>query len=99
MTNDLPESWIGTKREIEARDGMNEIGRDLKDRGRDVRFLGEEQDVRQEPREGLFGPDGLDRVALSVVEEVDPDERGGAILARQRQLAPERRAEAHGAPL
>src|SRR2546429_7468297 len=82
----LPESGVRPKREIEARNGLDEVRRDPEDRRRHVGFPGEEEDVWEQPREGLPGPEGLDGVSVPVTEKIDPDERRGAILSRQREL-------------
>src|SRR5207244_1607986 len=41
----------------------------------------------------------LDGVSIPVTEEIEADQRGGAILSRQRELPPERRAVTRGAAL
>src|SRR6266480_3182658 len=91
MVDDLPETGVEAKREVEARNGLDEIGRDAQHARRQVRLPGEEQDVREDALEGLLRLEGIDRVPAAMMKKVDARQRGSAILARSSKVAPERR--------
>src|SRR5258708_1705446 len=88
----LPEAGIQTKGEIEARDRLDELARDVEHARGQLRVSGEEEDIREKPLERAPWRDRFDGMSAAMVEKVDTPERGGPILPRARELAPERGA-------
>src|SRR5258708_13920524 len=88
----LPEAGIQTKGEIEARDRLDELARDVEHARGQLRVSGEEEDIREKPLERAPWRDRFDGMSAAMAEKVDTPERGGPILPRARELAPERGA-------
>src|SRR2546425_7158445 len=97
--DDLPEAGIAAKGKIEARDGLDEVGGDIEHPRHELSIPGEEQDVGQQPLDGLPRHHAVERMPSAMMEKINPGEARGTIVSGSREFAPERRPVAASAPL